>query len=153
MNLIVRPLTSAELPDWRRMRFALWPHMSEQDFESESADILAGRAHDFVLIAVDSATGAACGFAEVSIRNVAEGCDTRDVGFLEGLWTEPAYRRGGVARALVEAAEAWARAQGCREFASDTELENEVSIAVHARLGFEEAGRIVAFKKRLDVSG
>jgi aminoglycoside 6'-N-acetyltransferase I len=54
-----------------------------------------------------------------------------------------------VGRELVAAAEAWAREQGCREFASDTQLENTVSAAAHLALGFEDAGIVRCFRKTL----
>ena len=71
------------------------------------------------------------------------------VAFLEGWYVDPAYRRKRVGAMLVNAAEAWARAQGCREFGSDAELDNDVSHAAHRALGFEEVVRIVSYKKRL----
>jgi aminoglycoside 6'-N-acetyltransferase I len=55
-----------------------------------------------------------------------------------------------VGRALVAAAEAWARAQGCREMASDTHLDNAVSRHAHARLGYAEMEHLVHFRKPLD---
>jgi aminoglycoside 6'-N-acetyltransferase I len=58
-------------------------------------------------------------------------------------------RRRGIARALVAAAAEWAQSRGCREFGSDALLENEVSHAVHRRLGFQESERVVFFRKEL----
>ncbi len=55
----------------------------------------------------------------------------------------------GFAQALLRACEAWARERGCAEFASDCELENEVSAAFHARMGFAEVNRIRCFLKPL----
>ena len=52
------------------------------------------------------------GFLEASIREVAEGCDTRNVGYIEGWYVEPDFRRTGVGRLLVSHAAQWARAQG-----------------------------------------
>jgi aminoglycoside 6'-N-acetyltransferase I len=60
-----------------------------------------------------------------------------------------AHRRSGVGAALVRASEAWARAQGCVEFASDVEIENAVGIAAHLALGFAETDRVVCFRKDL----
>ena len=54
----------------------------------------------------------------------------------------------GVA-ALVEAAESWAKSRGCRQMASDAELWNGVSHRAHGAIGYEEAGRLVLFKKDL----
>ena len=59
-------------------------------------------------------------------------------------------RRPGVGRALVEAAEAWARSKGCRLMASDAYIDNTVSIESHARLGYREVEHLVHFAKDLD---
>ena len=52
-------------------------------------------------------------------------------------------------RALVAAAEGWAREQGCRQMASDADLDNLLSQAIQQRLGYQETGRIVQFCKTL----
>jgi len=89
------------------------------------------------------------GFAELSIRPYAEGCETERVGFLEGWFVVPEARHRGVGRKLVAAAEAWARSVGCTEFASDAEADNESSAAAHRALGFEDVGLIRCFRKDL----
>jgi aminoglycoside 6'-N-acetyltransferase I len=45
--------------------------------------------------------------------------------------------------------EQWAKEKGCSEFASDCELDNEVSRQFHINLGFNEANRIICFTKKL----
>jgi aminoglycoside 6'-N-acetyltransferase I len=89
------------------------------------------------------------GFAEVSVRAYAEGCRTDRVGYLEGWFVEPDARQRGLGRQLVAAAEAWARSQGCVEFASDAEEANEPSAAAHRAVGFAEVGLIRCFRKDL----
>jgi len=101
-----------------------------------------------VLLAVDEA-GEALGFAELSIRPYAEGCVTDRVAYLEGWYVVPKARRAGIGRALVAAAERWARAQGCIEFGSDALIDNEVSEAAHLALGFMEIEQIRCFLKRI----
>jgi len=101
-----------------------------------------------VLIAA-GANGEALGFAELSIRNYAEDCETNRVAYLEGWYVEPEARRRGIGRALVEAAEEWARRQGCTEFGSDALIDNDVSAAAHRALGFEETVEIRCFRKAL----
>jgi aminoglycoside 6'-N-acetyltransferase I len=49
----------------------------------------------------------------------------------------------------VQTAEDWARSFGMTEMASDTWLDNEVSIAAHLRMGYEEMERLVHFVKKL----
>jgi aminoglycoside 6'-N-acetyltransferase I len=101
-----------------------------------------------VLVAQDVEAGVV-GFVELSIRSYAEGCSTENVGFLEGWFVIPEYRRRGIGRALVSASELWARSEGCTEFASDALADNDLSAMAHRSLGFEEAGIIRCFRKRL----
>jgi aminoglycoside 6'-N-acetyltransferase I len=93
--------------------------------------------------------GEVVGFAEVGLRPYAEDCRTSPVGYLEGIYVTEARRGQGVGRTLVAAAEQWARDQGCAEMASDRELVNEASAAFHAATGFQEAARIVCYRKAL----
>ena len=79
------------------------------------------------------------------------GTDSSPVAFLEGIYVAPFARNLGVAKALVQAAEFWARERGCVEFASDAAIENESSHAMHRALGFAETERVVFFRKVLAV--
>lgn len=146
----IRAVQVSDRAAWLRMRCALWPEGSEQEHAAEVAQFFAGETHLLlaVLLAFDAA-GAAVGFAELSIRSVVDGCETDRVAYLEGWYVEPAARRRGVGRALVQEAEAWGRAQGCTEFGSDTQVSNAVSAAAHQALGFEETDQVRCFKKRL----
>ncbi len=101
-----------------------------------------------VLLAADE-SGHVVGFAELSIRNYAEDCVTDRVAYLEGWYVVPDWRRRGVGKALVVAAETWARSQGCTEFGSDALIDNETSAAAHRALGFEETVQIRCFRKQL----
>ena len=150
--VIVRPIVPNDATDWERMRQELWPS-PEGEHAREVARFFDGERRDpaEVLVAVEADEDGEriVGFAELSIRPYAEGCDTGRVGYLEGWFVERAHRRKGVGRALVAAAQDWARASGCTEFASDTELDNEASAAAHLSLGFEETSRIICFRKEL----
>lgn len=96
------------------------------------------------------ANGEAAGFAHCSLRReYTEGVTSSPAGYLEAVFVKEKYRRKGFARALVAAAEEWARAKGCKEFASDCECGNKDSVAFHKAAGFEEANRIVCFVKEL----
>lgn len=70
--------------------------------------------------------------------------------YLEAWFVDAAWRGWGIGGALMARAEAWAREQGFDELASDTEIDNHASIALHRRLGFAETERVVCFLKRLD---
>ena len=135
---------------WCGMRHALWPEGSAEEHAGEIEEFFAGRAREpLAVLVAESASGQLAGFAELCIRSYAEGCETDRVGFLEGWYVIPEARRQGVGRALVQAAEAWAREQGCTEFASDTEADNERSAIAHRALGFSEVALIRCFRKDL----
>ena len=93
--------------------------------------------------------GGLLGFAEVGLRSYAEGCETSPLGYLEGWYVDPRARRRGVGRALMRAAEDWARSKGCTEMASDTEFHNEISQEAHERLGYERVETIVVYRRSL----
>jgi aminoglycoside 6'-N-acetyltransferase I len=149
LGISVRPVTRADEASWLNMRDELWPG-SRDDHAREIARFLDGRSREplAVLIAEDG-NGRALGFAELSIHPYAEGCTTDRVGYLEGWYVAPEARRRGIGRALLAASEDWARAQGCSEFASDAEADNQVSHAAHLALGFTDRGLIRVFSKTL----
>lgn len=148
----VRAVTRRDAAAWGRMREALWPADAGESsgHAEEIARFFGGELHEplAVLIAEDE-TGSAVGFAELSIRNYAEDCLSNRVAYLEGWYVEPHARRAGVGAALVRAAEDWGRTQGCTEFASDAELDNDGSAAAHRALGFTETAQIRCFRKEL----
>jgi aminoglycoside 6'-N-acetyltransferase I len=146
----VRPVQPGDDAVWLRLRRALWPEGSEAEHAHDIAAFFGGRTDDplAVLVAVDATPGV-LGFVELSIRHHAEGCRTDHVAYLEGWYVVPQLRRQGVGTALVRAAEAWARTQGCTEFASDAARANAVSVAAHAAVGFAQLGEITCFRKVL----
>jgi aminoglycoside 6'-N-acetyltransferase I len=153
----IRHVEPADTATWVRLRAALWPEDSVDEHAAEVAAFFArppggpGAMPEAVFVAIVAAPDATLvGFAEVSRRAYAEGCKTSPVGFLEGWYVVPAYRRQGVGRALVLAAEAWARSIGCSEFASDALADNVGSAAAHRALGFEEVEVIRCFRKALN---
>ena len=60
---------------------------------------------------------------------------------LFALRTQPPFRRRGLARRLVAACAAWARAQGAERLYLQVEADNQPAIALYAGLGFAAAYR------------
>ncbi|MBR2702510.1 MAG: GNAT family N-acetyltransferase [Erysipelotrichaceae bacterium] len=89
-------------------------------------------------------------FAQCQLRyDYVEGTGSSPVGYLEGIFVLEGYRKQGFAAELLSECEKWAKEKGCKEFASDCELGNTDSVRFHMSLGFEEANRIICFRKDL----
>ncbi|PWH11912.1 MAG: hypothetical protein DDG60_15770 [Anaerolineae bacterium] len=143
----IRRLQPSDWDEWLRMRCALWDDTTPEEHRAEMRSLLADP--DSPVFVAECSDGRLGGFLEGGIRNYAEGCDTSPVGYIEGWYVEAHLRRKGVGRALVAAMEDWARERGLTEVASDTWLENEISILAHQRLGYQEVERVVCFVKKL----
>ena len=144
----VHRLRLSEREAWARLRAALWPDCPPEEHQQEMEAILQNPEQEAVFVSAGP-QGRLQGFVEVSIKPYAIRCETQPVGYLEGWYVEPEMRKKGVGKALVVAVEKWARSRGCREMASDTQVENEGSQRAHARLGYAEVERLVHFKKDL----
>ena len=141
------PADKTHVKAWLSMRLALWPDCPPGESEAEIEQILSsGRTAAFIVLDADRAVG----FAEVSVRDYVDGCTTQPVGYLEGIYILPEYRKKGLARALVNNAESWSRSRGCTEFGSDAKLDDSASIAFHNSVGFRETERQVVFLKTIE---
>jgi len=136
------------LDEVTNLALKLWPDNDWDELQAEFAALLESKRDTVYLAVVD---GAYIGFIQMSLRHdYVEGSQTSPVGYIEGIYVDEDHRHKGISRQLVEAGESWSRSQGCREMASDTELENLASQAFHERIGFREAGRIVAYIKEIE---
>jgi len=148
-SINIRSVREEDLSEWFRLRRMLWDETDDEEHEAEMYDILDFPEAQLVLVA-DIGEGKLVGFLEASIRPFVEDCHTDNVGYLEGWFVEPEYRRHGVGRALVAGAEKWARTQGCTEMASDTEVGNEQSLAAHQAFGYDISSKLIHLRKDLD---
>jgi aminoglycoside 6'-N-acetyltransferase I len=145
---IVRAAVWTDTEHLPGLRLALWPHLSPEQHRQEIATILSQPEIGTILLCIYPGEEI-CGFVEVSLRTWAEGCQTSPVGYLEGWYVAEHARGQGVGAQLTLAAEEWARAKGCTEMASDTELDNHVSQIAHQHLGYELVERLACFRKSL----
>ena len=141
------PGSLSDWADWLRMSLALFPQHTADELSPGMREFRA-RADAEVFVA-ERPDGSLAGFVEVGSRPYADGCDTSPVGYVEAWYVDPDVRRQGYGRALLAAAEEWARGRGYREIASDSQLGNQVSHAAHRRAGYEEVDRVVQFRKTL----
>lgn len=145
--MTIRELVESDRGHWVRLRDALWPG-SLSDHDAETRKYFENRLKAPIVF-VAEIDERLVGFLELDYRKYAPGCTSSPVPFVEGWYVEPALQRRGIGRALVEAAEAHARAAGHHEIASDAEIENANSLAAHLALGYEEVERVVCFRRAL----
>jgi len=148
MNLIITKATKKDAMMVAKLAIQMWEDNVLEELAAELEDIINSSEAAVFLGMVD---GQAIGFAQCQLRHdYVEGTETSPVGYLEGIFTRAQYRRKGFAKQLLSACENWAKEQGCTEFASDCELDNTESFNFHLGLGFEEANRVICFKKKLE---
>lgn len=144
---MIRKAEMKDLPELATLACRLWPHHTVGEMQAEFADVMAKPDGAFYL---DYEAEVAIGFAQCQLRyDYVEGTDSSPVGYLEGIYVEENFRQQGRAKALLAACEGWSKTKGCTEFASDCELDNGKSLQFHLNVGFEEANRIICFKKKL----
>jgi len=145
MNIV--QATPKDLWAVTRLALLLWPEQETQQlyevmqsYQKDPDSALFAAKEDSTVV----------GFALCSLRrDYVEGTESSPVGYLEGIFVEESRRRHYTAKMLVEACECFAREKGCKEFASDCEIHNQMSIAFHRGIGFAEANRLVCFVKKL----
>src|SRR5688572_30949879 len=120
--MTIRPLQPADRDEWRRMRRALWPNHSPDEIDAEMREFGSAQTQcekPAAVFVADRGDGRLGGFVEATLRPFADGCQTSPVGYVEGWYVDDDVRRQGIGRALVGAAEGWARSRGCHEMGSD----------------------------------
>jgi len=143
---MITPVSKDNVQAWAALCVALWP--CEEASDNSIADWInewehGELPHEFIYYV----NGEPAAFISLGLRHdYVEGTDSSPVGYLEGIYVAPNFRKRGIAREMVEFAKDWAREKGCIEFASDCELENEESRLFHVQAGFEEVGRVVCFR-------
>jgi len=150
----IRTAEERDWQQWAALRHALWSDQTEAEHLEElrglAEDPAAVGPYPVTNLVAESPDGQLVGFLEAGLRSHADGCDPAvPVGYIEGWYVSPDFRRGGVGQMLMEAAEKWAKEQGCVELASDTWLDNPVSEIAHLAAGFDVVDRCIHFRKSI----
>src|SRR5438045_1334533 len=95
----VRAIARGDAEAWHRFRIALWPDVTVESHRADINRFLAGTSREPLAILLAEERGTPLGFAELSIRPYAEGCETDRVAFLEGWYVVPEARQRGVGAA------------------------------------------------------
>ena len=154
-NVLIRPARLSDLNQLASLFEALWPCSSTEEHAKELQMLLGDETAlvltmPLIIFVAESSGGRLVGFLEVGLRSHADGCNpSQPVGYIEGWYVAEDYRHRGVGRALLAAAENWARSHKCVEMASDALIDNEPSQRAHEALGYEVVDRCVHYRKAL----
>ena len=146
----IRRYEDPDFGEWFRMARALFSFPIDT-LEEEAAEMrrTLARLDAAVFVLARDDNRSLAGFVEVGARSVADGCSSSPVGYVEAWYVDPDARRSGYGRALLAAAENWARSQGYSEMASDALIDNDVSHAAHRQSGYIEVDRVITYRKPL----
>lgn len=144
---MIRKAETGDAESLAGLAILLWNDNSLEDMTREFSELLSNEETGIFL---QYEKEIPVGFAQCQLRHdYVEGTEGGPVGYLEGIFVKEEFRRRGYAGELLRECEKWARGKGCTEFASDCELDNEVSFLFHMAEGFTEANRIICFAKAL----
>lgn len=144
---MIRKATADDSRILAEMAIQMWDSNSVDELETEFIEMLNNSQYVFFIKYVDSKP---VGFAQCGLRtDYVEGTESSPVGYLEGVFVKENFRNMGYAKEMLLACENWAKTMGCKEFASDCELDNVVSFKFHIAMGFDEENRIICFKKSI----
>lgn len=144
---MIKKAGNNELEALAKLAVMMWQNHSINELINEFSEMMTnGKAQFFLKYDNDLPIG----FAQCQLRyDYVEGTSTSPVGYLEGIFVMKGYRNKGYAKELLAACEAWAKENGCHEFASDCEIDNIDSFHFHKAMNFTEANRIICFTKTL----
>lgn len=146
-NYMIKSAVKSEARILAELAIQMWKDNTVLDLEKNFEELIENDKAVFFIKYVDNT---AIGFAQCQIRSdYVEGTKTSPVGYLEGIFIVEAYRHSGYAKELLRECEKWAKDKNCSEFASDCEWDNIDSLQFHMAMGFEEANRIICFKKNI----
>lgn len=144
---MIKKAGNNDLEALAKLAILMWQNHSITELINEFSEIIEnGKSVFFLKYEYDVPVG----FAQCQLRNdYVEGTKTSPVGYLEGIFVKEQCRHNGYAKELLVECEAWAKENGCSEFASDCEIHNVDSFHFHQAMNFIEANRIICFTKAL----
>ena len=145
----IRLVNKADYPQWLRLRRMVYSELTDS-FHQQEMKRYDHEPSKACFMAWDKNHEKPIGFAEVSLRNVVDGCLTDCVGYIEGVYVDPQNRGRGIGRSLIERAIAWFNKQGCLEIATDALADDHQAQTFHQKMGFRETYQIVQFKRELE---
>jgi aminoglycoside 6'-N-acetyltransferase I len=156
MTIEIRTIQTTDAAAWSALRVEFLPEIKDisqaevdaffQGNDSNQENISNVKE---VLVALDDSQKM-IGFIELNLRNNVPGSSQQTTPYIEAWSVSPDYQGQGIGKALIQAAEDWAKQQNFHELGSDAPTSNEKSVSLHKQLGFNEIERVVCLLKALD---
>lgn len=145
--MIIQKIKKEDFDAWLEMGLLLWPKHSKKELNKELLEIYKSKSQEtFICKNKQNYVG----FVTVALRkaNVPK-AKSYPVGYIEGIFVKKEYRKTGIAKKLISVAEKWLKSKGCKQVASDCELDNKVSQKFHTKLGFREVQIAIHYIKNI----
>jgi GNAT superfamily N-acetyltransferase len=139
----IRAMTRADLPAARDLLDQLGYKLAIEEVARRFAAVVSAPGHAAM---VAEAAGRVAGLVHVYARPALE---NPPEAIVQALVVEDARRRGGVGRALMAAAEAWAIARGLRSLALSSNSARSGAHAFYHALGYRTAATSLILRKDL----
>ncbi|KAA3615374.1 MAG: GNAT family N-acetyltransferase [Calditrichaeota bacterium] len=146
MNLT--PIKKNQFSRWKNYRNTVFNSLSDKFHEIEMEKIL--NDIDWFCYFLTNDNNQIIGLAELSSRNIVDGCLSSPVAYIEGLYIEEQYRGKGAGKETMRAIHRWCKQRGFTELAADTELENLGAQKFFNAVGFNETYRVVEFCTKVE---
>ncbi|MBU2237161.1 MAG: GNAT family N-acetyltransferase [Gammaproteobacteria bacterium] len=145
----IRAIQETDAAAWSALRIEFLPEIKDISQAEVNAFFLGSYANvQEVLIALNDAQKM-IGFIELNLRNNVPGSSKQTTPYIEAWFVSPDCQGQGIGKALIHAAEEWAKQQSFDELGSDSPVSNEKSVNLHKQLGFNEIERVVCLLKPL----
>ena len=122
---------------------------NNKDVQVSSKKAWLAERFDEGLVFLKSVERGKCFIEYIPAENAWNPIDADGYMYIDCLWVSGSFKGHGYAKELLSECEKWAKDKKCSEFASDCELDNIDSLRFHMAMGFEEANRIICFKKNI----
>ncbi|PJE56334.1 GNAT family N-acetyltransferase [Marinomonas sp. BSi20584] len=155
MTIEIRTIQATDAAAWSALRIEFLPEIKDisqaevdaffQGCDSDQKNISNLQE---VLIALDNSQKMV-GFIELDLRENVPGSSQQTTPYIEAWFVSPDCQGQGIGKALIHAAEEWAKQKGFQELGSDAPISNKKSVNLHKQLGFNEIERVVCLLKIL----
>lgn len=135
--------SNENLDQLTELALALWPNNDYEFIKNEFVYIIGHLSNRVYLAKSDEEY---IGFIHMSIRSgFVEGADTSPVGYVEGIYVKPDFRKKGVAKELYDAGAEWVKSKKCTQIGADIGLYNDMCPDFYISMGFNEVNRIICY--------